>query len=706
MKIAKFALCCCAAFCSAGLVRPLAAQAPSFDTSGNGMLNGTYYFRHVTYVISTSADQQDITGDISRAIALYGNITFDGNGNYSISGDALISDSGYGAPTALSCYEASTTCATGTAVAGTYAISASGFGYIVNPVTGDYIYGSVSGSGIFAGSSTQNTSSYNDLLIAAPLASPTPTLGTFQGTYNVVGFIPGGSPLSSADVFFQMSADGNGNLGTVNVNGYDGDDQALSQSNSNMKYFFSNGAAVVEFPTSSTANFYSGSEYLYFSPDGNFFFGGSPSPDSSSNASGYDMIIGVRNASGTQNFTGLYYEAGLDEDFSQLTSTGGYVDFDGYYGALNATSSGTIIADDHVDGIFDGVVSNSYTDTFTPPLSGTYTDAASSFQYAVGDGGTIRIGEGIWPYLGITVALQAPTFTPTGSVYINPTGIVNAASFAPFTAGVSDGEFLTAYGTNLAPSSCGPCIVSTADFDVNKAYPTTFQGVQVLINGVVNAPIYFVAPGQIAFILPADTPKPIASIQVINNGVASNVVQELVNETTPGVYSAPEGVGYARVVDVTSGQILNASTPAQPGDALEVYTTGLGTAYPPVADGAAPPTSPLSNTVNTITAYVGGASATVGFAGLAPTLAGLYQINVTVPTGLASGVYTLDIGGPDSYNSEALIAVGTAAAADRQPKTSARRHVRMGPAVKRSCMFRGQSICGVETLRDRVHGSE
>jgi uncharacterized protein (TIGR03437 family) len=706
MRLTKFALFCCAALCCAGLAGPLAAQAPSFDTSGNGMLNGTYYFRHVTYVISTSADAQDITGDISRAIALYGNITFDGNGNYSIASNAQISDSGYGPPTALSCYEAGTSCATGTAVAGLYAISASGFGYIVNPVTGDFIYGLVSGSSIFAGSSTQNASSYNDLLIAAPLASPTPTLGTFQGTYSVTGFLPGGSPLTSADAFFQMTADGNGNLGTVNVNGYDGAGSTIGQSNSNMKYFFSNGAAVVEFPTSSTANFYSGSEYLYFSPDGNFFFGGSPSPDSSSNSYGYDMIIGVRNGSGTQNFTGLYYEAGLDEDFSQLTSTGGYVDFDGYYGALNATSTGTIIAEDHVDDIFGGVTGNSYTDTFTPPVTGTYTDSNSLFQYAVGDGGAIRIGQGIWPELGITVALQAPTFTPTGSVYVDPTGIVNAASFAPFTEGISDGEFLTAYGTNLAPSSCAPCIVSTADFDKNNAYPTTFQGVQVLINGVVNAPIYFVAPGQIAFIVPADTPQPLASIQVINNGVASNAVDAVVNPTTPGIYTAPEGVGYGRIVDITSGQVLNASTPAQPGDTIEVYATGLGTAYPPVADGAAPPSSPLSKTVNTITAFVGGTAATVGFAGLAPTLAGLYQVNVTIPTGLASGVYTLDIAGPDSYNSQALIAIGTAAAADRQPKASSRRHPLAGPAVKRSCMFRGQSICGVETLRGRARGLE
>jgi uncharacterized protein (TIGR03437 family) len=708
MKIAKLALFCCAAFCSTALVWPLAAQTTTFDTSGNGMLNGTYYFRHVIYAISDSEDAQGVIGDISEAIAVYGNITFDGNGNYTIGGGAangLVSDSGVGAPEPLSCYLGLTSCASPAPVAGLYSISASGFGYLVDPITTDNVYGLVSANGVFAGSSTETTKAYNDLFIAAPLASSTPNLGTFQGAYTVTGFIPGGSPLNSADMFFQMTADGNGNLGTVNVNGTDGAGNAISQSNSNMKYFFSNGAAVVTFPDSSTANFFSDAEYLYFSPDGSFFFGGSPSPDSG-NSTEYDMIIGVRNGSGTQNFGGLYYEAGIDQNFSQLTTSGGYVDFDGYYGSLNATSTGTILAADRLDDIFTGVYGNSYSDSFTPPVTGSYTDSNSNFQFAVGDGGAVRVGQGIWPFLGITVALQAPTFTPTGSVYINPTGIVNAASFSPFTAGISDGEFLTVFGTNLAPSSCTPCVVSTADFDVNNAYPTTFQGVQVLINGVVNAPIYFVSPGQIAFIVPAATPLPLASIQVINNSGTSNMVDALVNQTTPGIYTDPaDGVGYARVVDVTSGQLLDASTPAQPGDTIEVFATGLGTAYPPVADGAAPPTSPLSKTTNTITAAVGGVVATVGFAGLAPTLAGLYQVNVTIPSTLTSGVYTLDLSGPDSYNSQALIAIGTAAA-DRKPAASARKRLRAEPAVKRPCMFRGKSICGVDTLPERVRGLE
>jgi hypothetical protein len=64
--------------------------------------------------------------------------------------------------------------------------------------------------------------------------------------------------------------------------------------------------------------------------------------------------------------------------------------------------------------------------------------------------------------------------------------------------------------------------------------------------------------------------------------------------------------------------------------------------------------------VGPIAVYIGGAQATVGYAGLAPQLAGLYQINVTVPTGAIAGDNNLDIAGPDAYSSECLIAIAGA----------------------------------------------
>src|ERR1039458_9213464 len=146
----------------------LAAQAQTWDTSGNGMLSGTYYFRQVFYVIG------DQYGDLGEAVTLYGNISFNGAGTYTLtSGQWLDFDSSSvsGQPTTAT-------------LTGTYSISASGYGFISNPLTGDSIYGLVSQQGIFVGSSTDNSSSgFNDFFVAAPLASPLPTAASFNGTY-------------------------------------------------------------------------------------------------------------------------------------------------------------------------------------------------------------------------------------------------------------------------------------------------------------------------------------------------------------------------------------------------------------------------------------------------------------------------------------------------------------------------------------------
>ena len=57
-----------------------------------------------------------------------------------------------------------------------------------------------------------------------------------------------------------------------------------------------------------------------------------------------------------------------------------------------------------------------------------------------------------------------------------------------------------------------------------------------------------------------------------------------------------------------------------------------------------------------------GVAAPVSYNGLAPQLAGLYQINVQVPAGVGAGDHALAISGPDSFTAEALIPVGAGTA--------------------------------------------
>jgi uncharacterized protein (TIGR03437 family) len=137
---------------------------------------------------------------------------------------------------------------------------------------------------------------------------------------------------------------------------------------------------------------------------------------------------------------------------------------------------------------------------------------------------------------------------------------------------------------------------------------------------------------------------------VTNKSVQSNIVQTYVTDAAPGSFSQKaSGIGYAAAVHAVTGKLITQANPAQPGEYISLYLTGLGTVTPTVADGAVGPTSPLSladvNTAGNLTVlfndYNNGSlqnKGTIQFAGLAPSLAGLYQINVQVPTGvLGSG---------------------------------------------------------------------
>jgi uncharacterized protein (TIGR03437 family) len=214
---------------------------------------------------------------------------------------------------------------------------------------------------------------------------------------------------------------------------------------------------------------------------------------------------------------------------------------------------------------------------------------------------------------------------------VNPGGIVNAAGLVAGAA-VAPGEFISIFGSNLASGVM-----------VSNQYPyqTSLGGTQVLLGGQA-LPLQFVSPGQINAIVPYETPvNGFQSLLVQNNDVYSLVESVVVATANPAVFTpsqSGQGAGAVIVLKGDGSQFINTATaPASVGDILEIYCAGLGPVSPAVADGAAASLTTLSRTVNPVTVMIGGQSAQVLFAGLAPGFAGLYQVNVVVPPGVGTG---------------------------------------------------------------------
>lgn len=244
-------------------------------------------------------------------------------------------------------------------------------------------------------------------------------------------------------------------------------------------------------------------------------------------------------------------------------------------------------------------------------------------------------GLAVNPALGLGTTTVAVTAVNANSPP-QPTGIANAASGGQaIPEVVAPGSYVAIYGTGLGGS--GTPSATTLPL------PTTLNGVQLLLGGIP-MPLLYAGTGQVNAIVPQElSPNASYPLVVVRGSAQSAPVPLTVTELQPGVYSVNAiGTGQGIVTNATTGQIVNASNPAHAGDYLTIYCTGLGALTGPngqtePADGAAAPLSPLFQTTATVTATIGGATAPVSFAGLTPTLAALYQVNVQVPASAPTG---------------------------------------------------------------------
>jgi uncharacterized protein (TIGR03437 family) len=231
--------------------------------------------------------------------------------------------------------------------------------------------------------------------------------------------------------------------------------------------------------------------------------------------------------------------------------------------------------------------------------------------------------------LGNQIALTANVAAASIAPRVGQNGIVNGASFIDNTP-VAPGSVVTVFGAHLFAGS-------SQNF-TSQPLPTEVSGTQVRL-GDQPLPLFFASDGQLNAQLPFNLPVNTQLQLLVKREDALSQPQNFsVAAGQPAVFTVnQQGFGQGSIINTVTNLLVDSQNPAQAGDPIAIFCTGLGAVNPPVAPGFVAPLSPLSTTVLPVTVTIDGVPALVTLAALTPDSIGKYQVNVRVPDGISSG---------------------------------------------------------------------
>jgi uncharacterized protein (TIGR03437 family) len=268
----------------------------------------------------------------------------------------------------------------------------------------------------------------------------------------------------------------------------------------------------------------------------------------------------------------------------------------------------------------------------TGAVVGTYPAGAEPREMAF-DGTRIWVTD----FTGNSVTKITPPITPAPSISTGGVVPINSR-----VTTIQQGEWVTIFGTNLAssPATWNP-----------GTFPTTLGNTTVTIDGKAGYLLY-VSPGQINVQAPDDTTTGLVSVTVTTGGGTATGSVTLApyapsfsllgdGKHVAGIIIRTDGSGAYQggtydIIGPTGNSLGYATVAAKAGDNIELFAVGLG------------PTSPVVPAGQEVTSSTQGAittskvALTINNVNLTPapaaiSEAGLYQINLTVPSGLGTG---------------------------------------------------------------------
>jgi uncharacterized protein (TIGR03437 family) len=242
--------------------------------------------------------------------------------------------------------------------------------------------------------------------------------------------------------------------------------------------------------------------------------------------------------------------------------------------------------------------------------AGIFIDGAGALYFA--DSGNNRVRR-LSPQ-----ATPPPTAAPVTT--LQQVTAVNAASL--LGGAIAPGEIVTIYGSGIGPLQGVPGAMNTSGLLSNLV-----GGSEVHFDGVA-APIFYAQAGQVN----AQTPYTIAGqstthVEVFYQGQPAGEADVPVTPAAPAVFPT---------VLNPDGSLNSTSNPALQGSILTFFATGEGVTNGANVSGQ-PASSPYPQPVLPVSIAIGGAAATVLYAGEAPGLVGMLQVDAIVPAGTVSG---------------------------------------------------------------------
>lgn len=278
--------------------------------------------------------------------------------------------------------------------------------------------------------------------------------------------------------------------------------------------------------------------------------------------------------------------------------------------------------------------------------TGIYCEGSPSYSWNFGDGSPASstqnpthayANSGVYNWT-MTATLGSATCTQGGRITISAaTRTVASVSAASYRGSALASEMIAAaFGSNLA----GSTQVATT-----LPLPTELAGTNIKVKDSANverpAPLFFVAPGQVNYLVPQGTAIGAAAVKLTSGdgGVATGEIQ--IGAVAPGLFSAnANGQGVAAAValrakadgsqsfepvarfDAASNRFVSASIDlGSEGEQVFLLLFGTGIRY--------------RSALAAVSLTLGGENSEVSFAGPQGGFVGLDQVNARIPRSLA-----------------------------------------------------------------------